>query len=346
MGTRYRATGADLPFGRLLPAHGVRMEGYFWRFTQPGARQVVIALNGVNRAVDGAWATVGLADLRGGFLRTVAHPQGHADPWTLGSIAGEAFQGDAHHLKVDLGADARLDVRITDQMWWPRRMFGGSSYFQMIPALNQYWHPWLLGGRAEGTASLGGQVWDLTGAQVYAEKNWGRGGFPDAWWWGQAHGFAEPQACVAFAGGIVTAGPLRTEVTAVVVLMPDGTLIRLGNPGTSPVRADVSDGRWLLQGRSLGWSVDVAAEAPPGDSHVLPVPLPLERRNVAGALEHLGGTLQIEVRRRGRLRWSGHSTLAGLERGGLAQAAAELERRGAPPDAVDSPPERRGVFGG
>ena len=29
----YRATGADLPFGDPLTAHGVAMEGYFWRFT-------------------------------------------------------------------------------------------------------------------------------------------------------------------------------------------------------------------------------------------------------------------------------------------------------------------------
>ncbi len=31
---RYRRTGADVPFGNPLAAHGVAMEGYFWRFTQ------------------------------------------------------------------------------------------------------------------------------------------------------------------------------------------------------------------------------------------------------------------------------------------------------------------------
>ena len=29
----YRATGADLFVASTLPAHGVAMEGYFWRFT-------------------------------------------------------------------------------------------------------------------------------------------------------------------------------------------------------------------------------------------------------------------------------------------------------------------------
>ncbi len=128
-------------------------------------------------------------------------------------------------------------------MPWSRRALGGSSLFQAVPALNQYWHPWLLGGRASGSATLGDERWDLDGWQVYAEKNWGRGGFPDSWWWGQAHGFAEPDACVAFAGGEVSSGPLRTEVTAIVVRLPGGRLLRLGNPGTSPVTARATQ-RW------------------------------------------------------------------------------------------------------
>ena len=189
--------------------------------------------------------------------------------------------------------------------------------FQAVPALNQYWHPWLLGGTAHGTATLGDEVWDLDGASVYAEKNWGKGGFPDSWWWGQAQGFAEPEVCVAFAGGLVHAGPLRTTVTAVVVLLPDGTLVRLGNPGTSPVRAQVTDEDWVLRGRSASWIVEVDGHSPLAAAHVLPVPLPAERRNIPGAIEHLGGSMRVTVRRRGRLVWRGESSLAALEHGGV-----------------------------
>lgn len=56
---------------------------------------------------------------------------------------------------------------------------GPSSVFQAVPALNQYWHPWLLGGVARGTAVVGYQTWELDGWPVYGEKNWGRGGSPD-----------------------------------------------------------------------------------------------------------------------------------------------------------------------
>jgi hypothetical protein len=338
----YRATGADLPFRSPLPAHGVAMEGYFWRFTDPGSGRVVIALNGVNRAPDGHWSTLGLASHPNGFLRTTAHPTGAADASGLGAFAGEAFFGEPDRLWVDLGPGARLDVRVREPAPWPRRTFGGSSFFHAVPALNQYWHPWLLGGLASGTARVGDEEWVLDRWQVYAEKNWGRGGFPEAWWWGQAQGFDEPRACVAFAGGVVTAGPLRTTVTALVVLLPDGTLVRLGDPLVSPVRAQVTDERWLLRGRSARWSIEVEGHSPLRAAHVLPVPLPAERRNVPGAIEHLGGALRVRVRRRGRVVWSGESRLAALEHGGIDRARAEVTRRGHGPEASDAPPVAEG----
>jgi hypothetical protein len=336
----YRSTGADFYFGDPLPAHDVAMEGYFWRFTDPGSGRVVIALNGVNRGPDGHWATLGLAAHPNRFLRTVVNPEGEASRTGLGAYAGEAFTGTADSLKVDLGDDARVDVRISDAVRWPRRAMGGSSVFQAVPALNQYWHPWLLGGAAQGRVVVGDDTWDLDGWQVYAEKNWGKGGFPDAWWWGQAQGFADPSACVAFAGGDVTAGPLRTRVTALVVLLPGGRLVRLGDPVVSPVEARVTDESWVLRGRSAQWQIDVEGSGSLETAHVLPVPLPAERRNVAGAIEHLGARLRISVRRRGRLVWEDESTLAALEHGGIERARAEVVRRGGRPDDVEAPPTR------
>lgn len=80
-------------------------------------------------------------------------------------------------------------------------------------------------------------------------------------------------------------------------------------------------------------------------AHVLPVPLPSQHRNTPGALEHLAGTLHVEVTRGGRAGtvWSGTSYLAGLEHGGLARAEAELARRGDHQRAVRPVPAARGV---
>lgn len=340
MGVRawYRSTGADLSFQSPLPAHpGVAMEGYFWRITDTENDRALIALIGVNRGPNGMWATLGLAAHPGGVLRVGARTTASADHRTVGARSGDAFEGDARRLRVSLG-DTALDVTFSDTLPWPHQAFGGSSVFQSVPALNQYWHPWLLGGRVNGTATVAGETWQLRDAQIYAEKNWGREGFPESWWWGQAQGFAERDACVAFAGGQVHSGPIRTEVTGLVVRLPGGRVVRLGNPGISPVRATIDDERWMLHGRGYGWAIDVTGFAPRAASHVLPVPLPSEERNTAGALEHLAGTLEVTVRRWGRPVWSGRSVLAGLEHGGLDRARAELVRRGADPDATHAPP--------
>jgi tocopherol cyclase len=172
----------------------------------------VTALIGVQQSSRGPWALVGLGAHPGLFWRQGVLMDAQARADGPGARAGALFFGDDRRVVVDLAPDARLDVTLSDLKRWPRtRPFGGSSWFQMIPGLNQYWHPWVLGGRADGTATIGGETWRLSGAQVYAEKNWGSDGFPTAWWWGQAQGFAERDACVAFAGGEVSAGPFRTK---------------------------------------------------------------------------------------------------------------------------------------
>ena len=125
----------------------------------------------------------------------------------------------------------------------------------------------------------------------------------------------------------MSVGSIRTEITALVVRLPDGTLLRLGNPGTSPVRAMITDESWVLRGRSRCWQVELEGHAQMADALVLPVPLVEERRAAPGALEHLGATMSVRVRRRGRLVWEGTSRLAGLEHGGLERAAAEARRR-------------------
>src|SRR5659263_128618 len=158
----YRATGADLPFGNPLAAHGVAMEGYYWRVTDVAAGRVLAALIGVNRGPGGHWATLGLAAHPGGHLALAAHEGAHASTERLQVRAGDAFRADDRELHVDLGPDARLDLVIDDPLPWPRRSFGGSSIFHVVPGLNQYWHPWLLGGRASGRAVVGGEAWELS----------------------------------------------------------------------------------------------------------------------------------------------------------------------------------------
>jgi tocopherol cyclase len=307
----YRATGADPPFGDPRGYHGVGMEGHFWRITQPRTGAVVVAILAISRDAEGRpWAMASLAAHPGGAVRSATLPDVWAAARGLALRSGDAVAADEHSLRVDLGPDARLDATFAESLPWPRRAFGALGPAHAVPGLSQYWHPWLLRARVSGTAHVGTQAIDLDGAIAYAEKNWGAGGMPPAWWWGQAHGFDRPDVCVAFAGGRAGLGPLRATATALVVAVGDElrTVVR----PLRPLRVGVDERGWRLAGAGI----EVEAHADGVAPHLLPVPVPHERRRLDDwAPQHLTGTLRVSVRRRGRTLYQGTSKLACLERG-------------------------------
>ena len=325
----YRRTGADLPGGDPRPSHGAEMEGYFWRCTDVATGRVIVALCGVNRSPSGPWATVAVAAHPGGFVRSVEAPSASADPDRYRVDVPGVLEADAEHLSVDLGADARVDLRFTDHFRWPLRTAGG-GVFSALPFLGQYWHPHVLDARVAGTAVVGdaSRPWTLEGARLYAEKNWGRG-FPEFWWWGQAQGFGASDVTVAFTGGVLQMGPLAVVVGGIVVRL-GGRVIRLTPPFVR-MAAEAGGGRWSARGRGHGIEVEVRGEGAPADAHVLPVPIPAERRNVDTDFEHLAGRLEVVVRERGAVLFEGASDLAGLEIG-FRPGHPALEEHG--PDGV------------
>jgi tocopherol cyclase len=272
---------------------------------------VVIAILAISRDAEGRpWAMASLAAHPGGVVRSATLPHAWAAPRGLALRCGEAFAADERSLRVDLGPDARLDATFAEPLPWPRRAFGALGPAHAVPGLSQYWHPWLLRARVSGTARVGPEAIDLDGAVAYAEKNWGAGGMPPAWWWGQAHGFDRPDVCVAFAGGRAGLGPLRATATALVVAVGDElrTVVR----PLRPLRVGVDERGWRLAGAGI----EVQAHADGVAPHLLPVPVPHERRRLDDwAPQHLTGSLRVSVRRRGRTLYEGTSQLAGLERG-------------------------------
>ncbi|HVF33582.1 MAG TPA: tocopherol cyclase family protein [Acidimicrobiales bacterium] len=309
---RYRRTGADLPGGDPRPSHGAEMEGYFWRCTDVATGRVVVALCGVNRSPSGPWATVAVAAHPGGFVRSVEAPTARADGDRYRVEVPGVLEADAEHLHVDLGPGARLDLRFAGPFRWPLRTAGG-GVFSALPFLGQYWHPHVLDAAVTGEATVGGpDTWSLDGARLYAEKNWGRG-FPEFWWWGQAQGFSQLDVTVAFTGGVLQLGPVAVVVGGIVVRLGE-RVIRL-TPPLVRMAAEAGGGRWFARGRGHGVEVEVRGQGRPEDAHVLPVPVPAERRNVASDWEHLAGRLDVVVRERGRLLFEGTSHLAGLEIG-------------------------------
>jgi hypothetical protein len=323
MPARYRATGADPPWGDPRGYHGVGMEGYFWRITEPRRGVVVVVLVAVNRdAAGGTWGMLAMAAHPGGLVR-----EAMVDRVTVarGGLGLRLDRGDGRpvleagddRLRVDLSPDARLDVEFADRTLWPERfVFGGIGPAQAIPGLSQYWHPWLLGARVRGCGAAGPDALALDGATAYAEKNWGAGGHPPEWWWGQAHGFAErPDACAAFAGGRARLGPLALPRATSIVVALGGDVVRVVAPPV-PLRVAVGADGWRLRARGARYRVDIEGHAGGTAPHLLPVPVPPERRRREGlSAMHLAGTLHVRLRRGRRLVFAGTSALAGLERG-------------------------------
>jgi tocopherol cyclase len=305
----YRRTGANLPHGDPLPSHGARMEGYFWRVTDVVTSRVIVVLCGVNRHPDGDWATIAIAAEPGGFVRSAVVPDAASRRDVFLVTAGDgAFRATSTGVHVDLGTGATVDLSIDRVVGWPHAL-GGGGVFSAIPFLGQYWHPHALGGVVSGQASIGSETWVFDGADIYAEKNWGAG-FPERWWWGQAQGFDRPDVCVAFGGGRLTAGPLAMTV--------GGAVVRVGNdvirfaPPLSIVRSSTDGKRWDVRARRHGCTLRLVGVGI-GDPHVLPVPLPAQRRNIDTDFEFLAAHMTIEVT--GAVRYSGETNLAGLEIG-------------------------------
>ncbi len=286
------------------------MEGYYWRFWDAGSGRAVTALCGVCRAPDGPWATVALAAHPGGFVRWVNAPSAWADPDGLGVAAWDGehgvLRGSERRLVVDLGPDARLEAVLEGRAGWPRPALGGLGLAHVAPGLPQYWHPHLLHARVRGEAALGGEAVTLDGFGGYAEKNWG-GEFPGVWWWGQA-GFGDG-AMAAFAGGRL-AGPLAATA---LVARAGGDVAALAPP-LAVVTAEAGGGAWRIRARSPRWTVLLEGERR-AEPHVLPVPVPAERRAVMRSEHHLAGAMRAVVKRGRRVLLREESVPAGLELG-------------------------------
>lgn len=308
----YRRSGADVPYGDPLPSHGTEMEGWFWRLSDPRDGRVVVALCSQNRHPAGDWSTAAIALHPGGVVASAAVDGVRASQTEFSVRAdsgGNVIDASRDHLEMVLGGTA-VDLTFRDAYQWPKA-FGGGGVFSSVPFLNQYWHPYRLGGKASGTVTHGDERWAFTDATLYCERNWGAG-FPLRWWWGQAHDFGDADVCLAFSGGLLELGPVKRDVTGVVVRLGDRVL-RITPPALVSSECDVQ--RWHIDARTVRYRVEIDGEGTPGGPHVLPVPLPGERRNIDTDYEYLAGTLHCRIREWGRTIFEGTSTMAALEVG-------------------------------
>lgn len=277
---------------------------------------MVVALCSENRHPEGNWSTAAIALHPGGVVRSAAIDGVRADRTRFAVKAesgNDLVDATRDRLRMVIG-DSQLDLKFDDEYRWPKA-FGGGGVFSSVPFLNQYWHPYRMGGKASGTVTCGDERWTFSNAALYCERNWGAG-FPLRWWWGQAHdfdqAFREGDVSVAFSGGLLELGPLKRDVTGVVVRLGDRVL-RITPPALVSSSCDLN--RWQIHARTPRYRVELNGEGTPDGPHVLPVPLPGERRNIDTDYEYLAGKLSLTVREWGRTIYRGTTELAALEIG-------------------------------
>ena len=289
----YRRTGADLPRQDPGGAHGVPMEGHFWRIVAPEVGRALIVLCGACRTDGRDWALVAAAAEPGHLAAETVVDEYTLDPDELGVWVPGVLDGSARHLRARVG-DLHVDVRLGEGHRAPRAL--GPAH--LLPFLPQYWQPLVLAAPVRGSATLGGEEVDLRGATAYVEKNWGHG-FAGEWWWGHAE---LGDVTVAFAGGPI--GPVRP--TSLVVRVGDE--VHAITPPLGLVRADVGSGEWRIRARRRGISVLLEGE---GDEPFT-LPVPDVRAGIARPRSRQHVAARVRVRIGGR---TYESALAGLESG-------------------------------
>lgn len=309
---RYRAAGADLPFGHPDEPHRCAVEGWYWRAVLPDDGRVVAVMVGIADAGGSPWANLVLA----------LHPEDE----DIESIIVDGVGADRHAVRVgEAGRTTAgtVDVAVagTRVRWRTHRigdlrgsLWGALGPGHLIPGLGQHWTPRWLGLVEEGVLERAGERIDLAGARVYHERNWGAAFPRHGWWWGAAHAFDDPAVAVAFAGG--TLRPGLPAPTALTLRTREG-LLAAAPPRI--VRADCGTGRWLVEARGPTVRVRLVGEADGVGLHLShpagPTPGDVERL----ARQHLDGRVEVVAERRSRGGWrttfAGTSDYAGLEAG-------------------------------
>jgi tocopherol cyclase len=193
------------------------------------------------------------------------------------------------------------------------RQYSTAGWLAAFPVFEPHYQVLISKGRAEGSLSIrdsDGQqnIYDLTDATVYLEKNWG-GSFPSKWWWIQANTFPSG-LCVTSTGGRRRVPFLKDEEeVALIGLHYKGEFLPF-----PAVTWTVEWGRWQVQGSYEDYSVRLEGTC---DEAGLPVRCPTPSGMEETAHETFRGTLSVKLYKRGYLIVEDSTSEACLEVGGL-----------------------------
>lgn len=152
-------------------------------------------------------------------------------------------------------------------------------------------------------------IYDLDGASLYLEKNWG-GSFPSRWWWIQANTFFfQSDLCVTSTAGCRKIPLLGDEEVGPIGLHWNGEFLPFPHVGWN-----VKWGKWEISGHYGDWAVTLAGDC---EDNGFPVNCPTAFGMRSIARETFTGTLRVKLYKNGALVLDDYTDEACLEVGGL-----------------------------
>lgn len=221
-------------------------------------------------------------------------------------------------LRSPQGASVAWAFQVEPQYRWgnpqqPQQSTAG--WLSFLPIFEPGWQVLMAHGLATGWIDWQGQRYALQAAPLYAEKNWG-GAFPQKWFWIQCNAFeAMPDFTLTAVGGLRKVLGW-TESVGLVGVHYHGQFYEFV-PWNATIRWAVQPwGHWHIWAESDRFTVDVQ-----GDTTQAPtwVRVPTEQGLIHNCRDTTRGNLVVTLREKatGNLLVQAHSTLAGLETGGV-----------------------------
>lgn len=124
---------------------------------------------------------------------------------------------------------------------------------------------------SQGSIHYNGRRWDLQGAVLYAEKNWGAA-FPKKWWWCQANKFNNiPDMTVTTVGARRLVAQLYEETIGMIAVHINGRLYEFSNWNCHSLSWNVKKwGLWEARAKSrTGHEVSMIAKSSDAGAFVL-----------------------------------------------------------------------------
>lgn len=306
----------DLYHGHFLTSRNF-FEGWYTRITSPSGRSYAFII-GIAKGNDPH-----------AFIQVVdgAKNKYHYHPFSF-----DAFNSRKGTLELNLSGNSlsyhRLTLNLTGTQgdilgsirfsninrWSSRDLFPGSmGVLAEIPGLECYSQVCVISGSVRGSLWIEGEMIDFTGGEVYMEKNWGKS-FPEWWLWCQSSLFEDRRCSFTLSIGHV---PVQsTSFTGLLAcIMVDGKKYKFTTPTGATMKLYRREKGCKGALYSLTHKLVFSVESDKG----ITCNAPRMGNMTSSVVESLSADLKVKLycRRTGKLIYSGVSTCAGLEMGGL-----------------------------